>query len=207
MPLASTSPVRPSLCFESITFSGGQQITIEENEIIVFVGTNNAGKSATLKDLRKLLVKDETSLTIKERKVRKSGNADDLHEFLEKNALRGFDKHMGAYYAGLGYKLYMDQIEFFDRRAAHYTLVDFFCSFLSTETRIQGADPAGEVALYQLPPTHPIHLLLIDKSLVKKLSSMFSQAFGQELMVLRAGGSKFPLYVGIEPEKNRMKTS
>ena len=35
--------IRPSLTFESITFSDGQTLTFEDDEIVVFVGPNNAG--------------------------------------------------------------------------------------------------------------------------------------------------------------------
>ena len=34
--------VRPSPTFESITFSDGQTLSFEEDDIIVFVGPNNA---------------------------------------------------------------------------------------------------------------------------------------------------------------------
>lgn len=45
------SNIAPSLSFESITFSDGQTLNFDSDEIIVFVGPNNAGKSAALREL------------------------------------------------------------------------------------------------------------------------------------------------------------
>ena len=38
--------LRPRLSFETITFSDGTSLTLDEDDIVVFVGPNNAGKSA-----------------------------------------------------------------------------------------------------------------------------------------------------------------
>ena len=43
--------LRPSLSFETITLSDGTSIALEEDDIVVFVGPNNAGKSAALREL------------------------------------------------------------------------------------------------------------------------------------------------------------
>lgn len=50
--IKSTANVeRPTLVFETITFSDGSTLTFEDDDIVVFVGPNNAGKSATLREM------------------------------------------------------------------------------------------------------------------------------------------------------------
>ena len=39
----------PKLFFKTITFSDGNTLTLDEDDIVVFVGPNNAGKSAALR--------------------------------------------------------------------------------------------------------------------------------------------------------------
>ena len=77
-----------------------------------------------------------------------------------------------------------------------------FLAAVSTEGRLTGSNPAGAIALYQEPPSHPIHLLLMDPSLATTISKHFRHAFGKDLIVFRAGGSRFPLYVGTKPDKS-----
>jgi len=38
--------VKPTLSFESVTFSNGSTLTFAPDDIVVFVGPNNAGKSS-----------------------------------------------------------------------------------------------------------------------------------------------------------------
>ena len=56
----------PALFVNSIKFNNGETININKNDIVVFVGPNNAGKSQSLKDIyaciknqhRKVVIKD-----------------------------------------------------------------------------------------------------------------------------------------------------
>ena len=41
----------------------------------------------------------------------------------------------------------------------------------------------------------------MDDKLAERISGHFRHAFGQDLFPFRAGGSQFPLYVGVKPEK------
>ena len=41
----------PSVTFESLTFSDGTTVQLDPTDIVVFIGPNNAGKSAALREL------------------------------------------------------------------------------------------------------------------------------------------------------------
>ena len=72
----------------------------------------------------------------------------------------------------------------------------FFCRRILTENRITDSDPAAAIAILEEPASHPIHMLYSDDQLEYRLSDYFRQAFGEDLILHRAGGSVFPLLVG-----------
>ena len=45
---------RPKLSFKTITFSDGTILELDNDDIVVFVGPNNAGKSAALRELKRM---------------------------------------------------------------------------------------------------------------------------------------------------------
>ena len=55
-----------------IQFNNGQGLDISKNDIIVFVGPNNAGKSQALKDIYALSEKKVPSVVVSDVKITKS---------------------------------------------------------------------------------------------------------------------------------------
>lgn len=49
------SAVKPRIHVQNITINNGSIIDLSENQIVVFVGPNNVGKSVTLKDIHSLM--------------------------------------------------------------------------------------------------------------------------------------------------------
>lgn len=191
---------RPTLFFESVTFSDGTTLAFEEDEIVVFVGPNNAGKSAALKEMQAYVARSNPQTVITAAKLHRTGTQKELHAYLEQNTQR--TGRSGEYhYAGLGFNIAHKHLSFFDNESDRHPLASFFSTRLATEDRITASNAAGAVALHQEPATHPIHLLLMDDKLADKISGHFKHAFGQDLFPFRAGGSKYPLYAGKKPSK------
>lgn len=197
----SLGPSRPSLSFESITFSDGQTLNFDEDEIIVFVGPNNAGKSAALRGLQNWIARSQPQTVITGASLRKTGTSKELRLYLEKNAQKIGD-YASFSYAGIGFNIHHSHLAYFDEQEDRHPVAPFFSARLATEVRITASNPAGAIALYQEPPTHPIHLLLLNPGLGREVSELFRRAFGEDLTVFRAGGSQFPLYVGEKPALN-----
>lgn len=191
--------IRPSMSFETVTFSDDTTLSFDDDEIIVFVGPNNAGKSAALRELQNWLARSQSQVVIQNASVRKIGNGDDLRKYLEKYAQKSPDT-VNLTYAGIGFNIHHSHVPLFDQPTDRHPVAPFFSARLATEVRITASDPAGPIALYENPPSHPIHLLLLDPALARRISSYFKRAFGKDLVVFRAGGSTFPLYVGDKPE-------
>ena len=181
-----------------MTFSNGDVLTFEEDEIIVFVGPNNAGKSAALRELESFVSRNVAQKVIKAANFCRAGSQKELRDYLEAKALT--IGKVGDYrYAGIGYNIHQSHIQYFDNSNDRHPVANFFCTRLSTENRLAGANPAGAIALFVQPPDHPIHLLLMDPDLGVKISGLFRHAFGTDLIPFRAGGGTFPLYVGEKP--------
>lgn len=195
----TTELVRPSLSFESITFSDGQTLTFEDDEIVVFVGPNNAGKSASLRELKNYLSSPTPQTVIAGASIKVIGNSNDLRMYLEKHSQKtGLTANLT--YSGSGYNIHHSHVPLFDQAHNRGTVAPFFVAHVATENRIIGSNPAGAIALHQAPATEPIHQLLIDPTLASDICKLFKTAFGEDLIVLRAGGSTYPLYVGKKPE-------
>ena len=73
---------RPTLAFETITFSDGSTITFEDDDIVVFVGPNNAGKSATLREMEALVGMPQAGIVVHSATLRKTGNSSSLRSYL-----------------------------------------------------------------------------------------------------------------------------
>jgi energy-coupling factor transporter ATP-binding protein EcfA2 len=195
----ATELVRPSLSFESITFSDGQTLNFEDDEIVVFVGPNNAGKSASLRELKNYLSSPTPQTVIARAVIKAVGNSNNLRDYLEKHSQKtGITANLT--YSGTGYNIHHSHVSHFDQIHNRGTVAPFFVAHVATENRIVGSNPAGAIALHQAPATEPIHQLLIDPTLASDICKLFKTAFGEDLIVLRAGGSTYPLYVGKKPE-------
>ncbi len=194
----SAQPLKPTLTFSNIVFSDGTSIDLHDDQIVVFVGPNNAGKSAALREISSAVGKLNNSKVIKSVTRSRFGDDNDLRAFLELNSVKQ-TSGVGYHFSGINYSINADYIHYFMTDGSQEFVAPFFRSSIPTETRITGSNAAGPLAVHQAPPTHPIHLLLLDPKLAAEMCDLFMRAFGEELIVLRAGGSAFPLYVGKRP--------
>lgn len=190
--------LRPRLSFETITFSDGTVLRLDEDDIVVFVGPNNAGKSAALRELETWVAMSTPGLVIKDATMVKVGTQSDLKAYLEAKAQKSGDSG-NLTYGGIGYNIHHSHLIYFDQPSDRSPVAPFFAKRLTTESRIQDSNAAPAIALFQSPPSHPIHMLLMNPELAKEISDKFRHAFGKDLTPFRAGGSTFPLYIGDKP--------
>ena len=189
---------RPKLCFETITFSDDTTLELDEDDIVVFVGPNNAGKSAALRELEGWVARSRPGHVVKNATMTKEGTEEDLRTYLEAKAQKSGDIE-NLQYGGIGYNIHHSHLKYFDNSSDRHPVAPFFAKQLTTEGRLTDSNAAPSIALFQDPPTHPIHLMLMDESLSKNISDKFKHAFGMDLTPFRGGGNKFPLYVGDKP--------
>lgn len=190
----------PSVTYESVTFSDGTQITLDQGDVVVLVGPNNAGKSLALKELEEHFDDDPiANKVVSSTLSSKTGTKEGFAKFLDKHTQI---KVQGSYLIYTGPAgLYQDtnvrpEEEWPNNIRAFRPL---FCMRIPSETRITDSDPVNAIDIVEEPLDHPIHMLFSDDELEQKIGAYFRRAFGQELILDRGAGKTWPLRVGQRP--------
>lgn len=188
-----------------ITFSDGTIIPITKDEIVVFVGPNNAGKSASLKEAAKLLqTKNNNTKVVKNLTIQKEGTDLELISFIETFSQKEFSSNPLPTYKGYKFNVYEQNAKSYwsNYQNGLSELVSVFVNTLTTEERLKAANPPKNIKLTSQAPQHPIHFLQKNDNLERQFSEYFRQAFGTDLIVHRNAGDEVPLYVGTKPTLN-----
>ena len=84
----------------------------------------------------------------------------------------------------------------------YYFLGGLLLSDLTTRSRLSDVDPVDGVDARDIGAhTHPFHVMFRRNVIEEKVSDLFRKAFGQDLVMLRAAGTKASAYVGERPER------
>ena len=201
----------PAVTFESITFSDGTTILLEPTDVVVFVGPNNAGKSVALRELEGHIQNSYRGIVLTNVKLRRTGSQEELLAYLRRYT-RETNSSRNKRYVGYRVSIRPQDIDqYWSRANGIQNLTPFFCMRLQTETRIQDSDPAPAIRTLEDAASHPIQMLYSNDELEGRINSYFRQAFGEDLIVYRLGGSEFPLMVGenltLEDGENRTSAS
>ena len=186
----------PSVTFESITFSDGTTIELDPADVVVLVGPNNAGKSLALRELEDHIGQTLEAIVVKSVKQLVAGTPEDFDKFVRRHVQI---KTQGTAWvlSAPGLSLPMPDLNLQAYWPQHVSMFrSLFCLRIPTETRITDSNPAPAIAVLDEPVSHPIHMLYKDDQLENRMSEYFRRAFGEDLILYRVGGSKFPLLVG-----------
>lgn len=195
--------MEPKIWIKNITFSDNTTIEFDSNDIIVIVGPNNSGKSASLKESSNFLKTQNTkSKVIKSIEFSKDGSELELISHLENVSKKEFTSNPEPYYVGMGYRVYGGKIkEWWNNIPSGIDdLSIVFSKNLTTEERLKAANPAPNIKLTTESPKHPINVLQKSDKIEKQFNQYFKQAFDLDLIVHRNAGNEVPLYVGNAPK-------
>src|SRR6267142_6960819 len=188
---------------KTATFSDGTVVSFRENDIVVFVGPNNTGKSVALTGLFGLVEdRDRKPRVVTAVELGASGTVEELFAWLE--ATTYVHRHPGKpVFALHNYNVNADLARY--RWNTVTTgglgqLARFFCTHLSTTERLNVVKPPAAVSLTTAGPQHPIHYLQREDAVEKRVSGYFRQAFATELIIHHNSGSDVPLYMGERPK-------
>jgi energy-coupling factor transporter ATP-binding protein EcfA2 len=202
-PVVPVSLQQPQVSISQVTFSDGTTISLKPSDVVVIVGPNNGGKSATLRAIRdKVNSPPQHSPVVGSVSVMKTGTADELAAWLPKVARpRQRGNPQDPQYEAYGTQVNSTQARqiWADKTGGMQSLGRFFCHLLTADERLAVANAAQAIALTQEALRHPIHFLQHDDRLEQRLSEQFRQAFGVDLIVHRNAGNQVPLYVGQRP--------
>ena len=176
-----------------ITFNDGAKFKVRPNDIVVFVGPNNVGKSQALKDIHAFVGHDGDCIVVKDVKTEK-GSVDSLFNFLDINAKRSVNNG-NTDYSFMGCSINTSWIDQFNSgESFNQYFRPFYFNHLSTDQRLTLANPPSTINPDEAP-MHPIHLIKKDGELRKRLSFFFNRAFGKDL-IPGSDAREIPLYIG-----------
>ena len=190
------SPARGHIT--KIRFNTGKELDVNKNDIVVFVGPNNSGKSQSLSDIYQLLKNKAPSVVISDIKVSKEGS---LIRLLESTSMKR-DNGLYIEYTMLNHRAVYskDSTEYiFTSNQFYGDYRDWFVTKLDTDARLTMCFPAQSIRRDE-PKTNPIHFASFDRKYREWLSDSFKRAFGIDIIPNTQYGSVIPLCLG-EPVK------
>lgn len=177
---------------DEISFNDGSSLTLGHSDIVVFTGANNSGKSQVLRDIKSYFVKKE-AIRIVASDI-KSWFGGDIQKLTNKCINKNGYYYLQDIHIGRKENL-VNQWNNKNLSSIH----SLFINYLSTEDRLNKANPVNSFNTLLEVPKHPIQQLYIDDEQEQNLSNLFHQAFGTEIIVNRGAGSQIPIHMGSKP--------
>lgn len=180
----------PEVSISSITFQCGTKIDIKKNDIVVFVGSNNAGKSQSLRDIKFLfentMITDneisKKALVVKELEKASSATKQTMLDYLESN----FPINLNQYQIAGDYSIAAFQVSQIAEIFGPFSRL--YLRLIDSSTRLSTVQPTQAPPFGQLPSS-PMQALYQAESLLSKLSDLFEAAFGLGIVNnFKAGG-------------------
>lgn len=187
----------PNVWVKSIVYKNQKEIRLDKDDIVVFVGPNNAGKSSTLRELFQLLqTKDHHTSVIDRIEIESIGDSADVKDWLEANSIFS-PQGQGCYYS-LHAAINVPEIDNYwnNRQRGLGNLTGFFCAQADTLERLQFTKDIENFDSSTTIIHHPAHLLIRYDTLEKKINKAFKEAFGLNLILNRCGGKNLFIHVG-----------
>lgn len=183
---------KPGGYISKIQFNNNEYIDIEQNDIIVFVGPNNTGKSQALKDIYEISNDKLPSIVINDIEIVKRDS--DFDNLL--GAIASVNDK-GAYktYSGLDFGIDSYIIEGYERGNYYGRIRPLFVTHLSTLNRLTICNPPQSISRNE-PKQHPIHYVAFQPKYRRWLSQNFKKAFGDDLNPNLQYGATIPLCIG-----------
>lgn len=186
---------KPTVSLEELTFSSNQVVSLNKEEKIILVGPNNSGKSQVLRDI--IGVSKEGSrhrpVAIKNIKLAKSSGSSELISFLELEAI--FDNGRYEY---KNWSIRENFVKMWDDPYLTNGLADGFIKNIDANDRLSICEQQLSIADGE-QKSKPQHLIYDSEALMEKVSKLFRNAFGKDLMINFRGGKVIPIHVGDKP--------
>ena len=194
----------PRAFVKSLTFNDGTVIDLNPDDIVVIVGPNNMGKSATLREIEQKVASPQSeTIVLTDLKIDRIGSPNGLSIWLERTCHKQLDRNqpLNPTFVRMGQSINHSQATSFWNQASDglRNLTPFFFYRLTTEARLSAAKPAPNIRLTTDALSHPIHYMQVDDSVELRISKLFQQAFGHDLIVHRNAGNEVPLHCGSRP--------
>jgi len=183
---------KPGGYISKIQLNNDESIDIMENDIVVFVGPNNTGKSQALKDIYEISKDKIPSIVIKDIEITK--RASNFERLLDTIASVD-DKGSYKQYMGLDFNFNSHNFPGYEQAKYYGVLRPLFVIHLSTLNRLTISNPPNNIRR-DATKQHPIHYTAFDGKYRRWLSENFKKAFGEDLNPHTQYGATIPLCIG-----------
>ena len=188
---------RLEVAIAGIAFADGTSVTPPRAGVTVLVGPNNAGKSASLRQIQGLLLRPNARFPrpsgprlVDDVQVHRAGTLSDVFAWLGEHAhARTAERGSGFARPAVGLPADIDQHDVsqgWADPACLGGLTPFFVFFAGdTQSRQQLAVGTGQRQGAMEPPVHPLHILEGQPDLERHLSELSDAVFGEPLVLDR----------------------
>jgi predicted ATPase len=186
----------PEVYISQLRFNNDQTIDIKKNDIVVFVGPNNVGKSQALKDIWEIADEKPAGIVVKSLLFSKE-SAERLVEYLRTVFISRGEGNRTMFY-GLDFYVSNELVPFSDSNHLRHCR-NIFIRYLSTDNRLSICNPPEAITL-ESAPKHPIHHLVRHPSCRETFSEYYKKAFGVPAVPNSLFGGREPLCLGSIPQ-------
>lgn len=177
-----------------IQFKHGESIELLQNDIVVFVGPNNAGKSQSLRDIYALAENETKGVVVSDVIITKyDAPLEPLLNAIAQQEQSGSTNFYSVLNNTISFNCNTEKNFKFDRKFREFTKI--FISQLDTSARLTICNAATSI-IRSAPKQHPIHYAAFDPKYRKLLSRNFKKAFNTDLIPNTQYGSTIPLCMG-----------
>lgn len=183
------------ITINKLTFNEGTQIDISQQDIVVFVGPNNMGKSQSLRDIFNSISSDHGSIVVKDVEITYH-NPEKLKSAIEEQSLKKPNGNEYIY-RGYQYNIYGPVIPLFgSQRFVNEEIRKFLVSMVNTEERLTTSSPKEMVNPGE-PKVNPLQYVIVPENR-KRMSDIFKKIFFKKIFCEDRGSTMITLHMGDE---------
>ena len=180
-----------------LIFNDGTPIDVEPQDIVVFVGPNNMGKSQSLRDIFNSISNDHGSLVVTDIDIAYH-HPENIRQVIQTYSLSKPNGN-NYNYSGYNYSIFSLMInEFGNGRYVDDNIRKFLVSMVKTEERLTTSDPKQMVNPEE-PRMYPLQYVT-EPDNRKRMSDIFEKIFSKKIFCEDRGSTKLLLHMGNEIE-------
>lgn len=181
------------LTIKKIVFNDNTPIDLNSDDIVVFVGPNNMGKSQSLRDIFNAISNNIGNIVIREIEIAYH-NPEALKDNIERNSLVAPN---GQYfsYRGYNYDIYSPILNGFGTQfAVDANIRNYLVSMVKTEERLTTSSPKMMINPGE-PNQYPLQYI-IEPANRQRISNVFEKIFGLKIFCEDRGSTMLTLHMG-----------
>ena len=174
----------PSLRISELEFKDGTKVSLNDNDIVVFVGANNVGKSRVLKDIKDNLIGNKEKQILVKNIIYKEDNFNEetLNNYIKnkyannRNTENEYSISCDSTYAKYIDENQLQNVGINPHENFYFTLF----SFLTTDNRLNMTSPGNSNNVMNELKSIVMKKLIDDNILIQKLNPILKNYFGRD---------------------------